>query len=217
MSVETLASTARTRRFDGYPIVKRGMDIFLAALALVLLAPLFAAIALAIRLYDGGPVVFWQRRVGKDGVEFRFPKFRSMVVDAERRRTVLEKANQHGSECVTFKMRHDPRITPVGSLLRKLSLDELPQFWCVLKGDMSLVGPRPALVTEVERYTDSDRRRLGAVPGLTCYWQVEGRGDIPFPKQVEMDVRYIENQSLWVDLTLLFKTIPAVVTGRGAY
>ena len=219
MSVETLAGIAgETARQQGsYVVAKRGMDIVLSFLAMVALSPVFLFIALAIKLYDRGPVLFWQTRVGKDGVEFPFPKFRSMVVDAEGLRRELEQINQHGSEGVTFKLRHDPRITPVGRLLRKLSMDELPQFWCVLKGDMSLVGPRPALTTEVARYSESDRRRLSAMPGLTCIWQVEGRGDIPFPQQVELDVQYIQTQSFWLDLTLLVKTVPAVLLGKGAY
>lgn len=219
MSVETLSGVSRNteRRPSVYAVAKRGMDIVLSFIALTLLAPLFLLIALAIKLYDGGPVLFWQTRVGKDGAEFPFPKFRSMVVNAEALRVQLEAANQHGAQGVTFKMRQDPRITPVGRLLRKLSLDEMPQFWCVLKGDMSLVGPRPALPKEVARYSESDRRRLGAMPGLTCIWQVEGRGDIPFPQQVELDVRYIETQSFWLDLVLLVKTVPAVLKGKGAY
>jgi lipopolysaccharide/colanic/teichoic acid biosynthesis glycosyltransferase len=114
-------------------------------------------------------------------------------------------------------MKKDPRITWIGRIIRKLSIDELPQLWCVLKGDMALVGPRPPLPREVALYSLSDRRRLDVLPGLTCIWQVEGRGDIPFPEQVEMDVRYIESQSLWFDIVLLLKTVPAVLTGKGAY
>jgi lipopolysaccharide/colanic/teichoic acid biosynthesis glycosyltransferase len=123
----------------------------------------------------------------------------------------------HGGSGVTFKMRHDPRVTWIGSFIRKFSIDELPQLWCVLKGDMSLVGPRPALVREVDRYSQDDRRRLDVIPGLTCTWQVSGRSDIPFPEQLRMDVDYIDRQSLGEDLKLLLKTIPAVISGRGAY
>jgi lipopolysaccharide/colanic/teichoic acid biosynthesis glycosyltransferase len=197
--------------------LKRGMDILVAASVLALLLPLLSLIAAAIALYDRGPVLFWQERVGKDGVVFRFPKFRSMVVNAEALRAQIEAQNQHGSDGVTFKLKRDPRITPLGRILRRFSLDEVPQFWCVLVGQMSLVGPRPALPKEVARYTDEDRRRLAAVPGLTCLWQIEGRGDVPFPKQVELDAWYIENWTLWLDIKILLKTVPAVLAGRGAY
>ena len=127
-----------------------------------------------------------------------------------------DKENDH-DESITFKMKRDPRVTWIGRIIRKLSLDELPQLWCVLKGEMSLVGPRPPVPSEVAQYTLADRRRLEAVPGLTCIWQVSGRGDIPFDQQVQLDVQYIESQSLWLDIKLLFRTVPAVLFGRGAY
>ena len=195
---------------------KRLLDIVVAVIVLVLAAPAMAVAALLIKLTDGGPALFWQVRVGKWGRPFPFPKFRSMVVNAEALQSALMAENQHGAG-VTFKIKRDPRITWIGSLLRKTSMDELPQLWCVLKGDMSLVGPRPALVKEVALYSLQDRRRLEATPGLTCTWQVSGRSDIAFPEQVELDVGYIEQQSLKHDLALLFKTIPAVISGRGAY
>lgn len=198
-------------------MVKRTLDIALVLPALLLLLPLFGAVALAIRLHDGGPVLFWQRRVGRDGREFDFPKFRSMCVDAEVVRQRLLQANQHGAEGVTFKMKRDPRITPVGRLIRRISIDELPQLWCVLAGTMSLVGPRPPLPSEVARYTLDERQRLAVTPGLTCIWQVNGRSEVPFPQQVEMDLDYIRQPSLWADIRLLLKTLPAVVRGRGAY
>lgn len=196
--------------------IKRLLDILVALSALVLLSPLFCLVALLIKITDGGPALFWQQRVGKWGTVFAFPKFRSMVVNAEALQAKLAAANQHG-DSVTFKIKRDPRITWIGRLIRKTSIDELPQLWCVLKGDMSLVGPRPALVREVDRYSLGDRRRLDATPGLTCTWQVSGRSNIAFPEQLRLDVEYIEQQSLWQDVKLLFKTIPAVVTGRGAY
>jgi lipopolysaccharide/colanic/teichoic acid biosynthesis glycosyltransferase len=196
---------------------KRALDLALVVPALLLLAPLFAMVALAIRLYDGGPVLFWQRRVGEGGREFAFPKFRSMRVDAEAVRAQLLANNQHGQEGVTFKMKNDPRITPVGRWIRRTSIDELPQLWCVLRGTMSLVGPRPPLVSEVRRYSLEDRQRLAVVPGLTCIWQVSGRSEIPFPQQVQMDLEYIRRPSLWADILLLLKTLPAVIRGRGAY
>jgi lipopolysaccharide/colanic/teichoic acid biosynthesis glycosyltransferase len=203
-----------TRRIGNY--AKRLLDIVVTSIALIALSPLMLLTAALIKLTDRGPVLFWQTRVGKWGRVFPFPKFRSMVVDAEARQKELMSANQHGSG-VTFKIRRDPRVTWIGRIIRKTSIDELPQLWCVLKGDMSLVGPRPPLEKEVARYTLADRRRLDATPGITCIWQVSGRSDIPFPQQVELDVAYIEKQSIGEDLRLLIKTIPAVITGRGAY
>lgn len=196
---------------------KRALDLLLVVPALLLLAPLFAVVALAIWLHDRGPVLFWQRRVGRHGVEFAFPKFRSMRVDAEVMRAQLAQTNQHGQDGVTFKMKRDPRITPVGRWIRRTSIDELPQLWCVLRGTMSLVGPRPPLVSEVRRYSMDDRQRLSVVPGLTCIWQINGRSEVPFPQQVEMDLDYIRQPSLWADILLLLKTLPAVIRGRGAY
>lgn len=197
-------------------MLKRALDVSVASLALLALMPLMFLVALMIKLTDHGPVLFWQTRIGKWGKPFRFPKFRSMVVNAEALQKQLFAENHHG-ECVTFKMRHDPRITWIGRIIRKTSIDELPQLWCVLKGEMSLVGPRPALVREVDQYSLNDRRRLDVTPGITCIWQVNGRADIPFDQQVELDVQYIKEQSLWTDVKLLLKTIPAVISGRGAY
>lgn len=195
---------------------KRAMDIVVSSIALVVLSPLFLLIALLIRLEDGGPALFWQMRVGLWGAEFRFPKFRSMVADAEQQKLKLLAANQHG-DGITFKIKRDPRITTVGRFLRKLSLDELPQLWCVLRGEMSLVGPRPPVPAEVARYTVRDRRRLEVKPGLTCIWQVSGRSELSFEKQVQLDATYINSHSILLDISLLLKTIPAIITGRGAY
>lgn len=197
--------------------LKRVMDVTVAGTALLLLMPFLLVVAALIKLTDGGPVLFWQTRVGKWGRPFPFPKLRSMRVDAEEIRARLLAANQHGSEGVTFKMKHDPRVTWIGRFIRKTSIDELPQLWCVIKGDMSLVGPRPALVSEVDRYTLDNRRRLDITPGLTCIWQVSGRSDISFDEQCRLDEQYIQEQSLMADVRLLFKTISAVITGRGAY
>ncbi len=195
---------------------KRALDALLAGLALLGLLPLFGAIAALIKLEDGGPILFWQTRVGKHGRHFAFPKFRSMVVDAEARLEAIRARNQHGA-AITFKMQDDPRITRIGKVLRRFSMDELPQLWCVFRGDMSLVGPRPALPKEVARYDLSARRRLNAIPGLTCVWQVSGRSNLAFPIQCEMDIAYIRQQSLRYDIELLARTIPAVVSGKGAY
>jgi lipopolysaccharide/colanic/teichoic acid biosynthesis glycosyltransferase len=200
----------------GAKALKRALDIVVSLAMLIALSPLFAMVAICIKLTDGGPVLFWQARVGQWGREFPFPKFRSMVAHAEKLKDALLAQNQHGAG-VTFKMKRDPRVTWIGRLIRKLSIDELPQLWCVLKGDMSLVGPRPPVPREVALYTLADRRRLDVTPGLTCIWQVSGRGDIPFPQQVQLDVQYIESQSLWFDVKLLLKTVPAVLLGKGAY
>jgi len=200
----------------GTKFVKRVVDVIVSIVVFFVLAPLMLSVAAAIKLTDGGPVLFWQTRVGMYGREFAFPKFRSMVVDSERLRKELLDKNVHG-DGVTFKMKRDPRVTWIGRIIRKLSIDELPQLWCVLKGDMSLVGPRPPLPDEVRKYSLKDRRRLDVRPGLTCIWQVRGRGDIPFEEQVALDVEYINSRSIWRDFLLLLETIPAVLFGRGAY
>ncbi len=197
-------------------LIKRTMDILVAVIFLVGLSPLLVMVALIIYLSDRGPVIYTQKRVGKWGREFSFPKFRSMVVNADEiRRKILDQS--HHADSLTFKMAKDPRITWIGGIIRKLSIDELPQLWNVLKGDMSLVGPRPPLPEEVARYTLKDRRRLDVTPGLTCTWQVSGRSDIPFDEQVKLDVAYIESKSIMTDIRILFKTIPAVLSGKGAY
>jgi len=208
---------------SGTLFLKRLFDIILSICALVLLAPVFGTIALIVKS-DGGPVFFRQTRIGLLGREFKMLKFRSMVVDAEARLKELLAKNEKASG-VTFKMKDDPRITKVGRFIRKSSLDELPQFWNVLKGEMSLVGPRPPVPREVALYSQADRRRFLVKPGITCLWQVgerEGRlfeiGDrnqIDFPEQVALDVRYIESQSVWRDLWILAKTVPAILFGKG--
>jgi len=202
---------------NGAKFLKRSLDIVLSSIALVLLSPLFLFLTVVIRLQDGGPAFFWQKRVGLWGKEFRFPKFRSMVANAEQLKVKLAAENQHGDDGITFKMKRDPRVTFIGGIMRKLSLDELPQLWCVLRGEMSLVGPRPPVPAEVARYTVSDRRRLEVKPGLTCIWQVSGRSELPFEQQVRLDAQYIDSHSFFFDLYLLMKTIPAILTGRGAY
>lgn len=195
---------------------KRLFDFVLSAVLLVLSGPLFLMIALLIKLEDGGPVFFVQTRVGKDGRLFRMWKFRSMYVNAEQRLRDLLGGNQH-SDGVTFKMKNDPRITRVGRLLRRSSMDELPQVVNVLIGHMSLVGPRPPVPREVTLYSPAERRRLAVTPGITCLWQIGGRAEIDFSGQVQLDVQYIESQSFWGDVKILLKTIPAVMSGRGAY
>ena len=196
--------------------VKRLFDIILASLAMIVLSPLFVVIALLIKLTSPGPVFFTQLRVGKYGRQFRFYKFRSMYIDAEKRKKELLEHNQSG-DGVIFKMKDDPRITPVGKILRRTSLDELPQFLNVLFNDMSLVGPRPPLPSEVQMYTLEERKRLNVKPGLTCLWQISGRSDVPFKQQVALDKEYIQSWSLMRDLWILLRTIPAILSGRGAY
>lgn len=199
----------------GSDIMKRSMDVFGSLAALVVLGPLLIAIAALVRL-DGGPVFFAQTRIGRLGRPFKMFKFRSMRVDAEQHLAALLATNQHANG-VTFKIKNDPRITPIGLWLRRFSLDELPQFFNVLLGNMSLVGPRPPVPREVALYSLADRRRLFAKPGLTCTWQVGGRAEIDFPGQVRLDVSYIESQSLMQDLRILVQTPRAVVFGSGAY
>jgi exopolysaccharide biosynthesis polyprenyl glycosylphosphotransferase len=196
-------------------VLKGVFDKISASAALVLLAPLFAAVAFAIRAADHGPVFFRQTRVGRDGHTFRVWKFRTMVVDAEQRKAELAASNEAAG--ALFKMRKDPRVTKAGALLRRWSLDELPQLLNVLVGDMSLVGPRPALPAEAARYGDHMRRRLVVKPGMTGLWQVNGRSDLPWDEAVRLDLRYVENWSFALDLQILWKTCSAVCRGSGAY
>ncbi len=200
----------------GAYLVKRVFDIVVAAILLVLLFPVFLTVGIAIRLEDPGPILFKQKRVGRWGTLFTMWKFRSMYTDAEERKTEIMAQNEMEGG-VTFKMKDDPRVTKVGRIIRKTSIDELPQLWNVVKGDMSLVGPRPPVPQEVDEYSLSDRRRLEVIPGITCIWQVSGRSDIPFDQQVELDVQYIQSQSFWTDIKILLKTVPALLFGTGAY
>lgn len=202
-------------RPDRTSVAKRALDLGLSAAGLIALAPLFALVALAIKLDSRGPVFFSQERVGKDGSRFRMLKFRSMYVDAEvRRAALLETSDREG---VCFKSRNDPRITRVGRLLRRTSLDELPQIINVLLGQMSLVGPRPALPEEVAAYPAHALERLSVKPGLTGLWQVSGRADIGFEKMIDMDVAYARSRSVLLDLMLMALTARAVFKGQGAY
>jgi exopolysaccharide biosynthesis polyprenyl glycosylphosphotransferase len=200
----------------GAYVFKRLFDIAASICLLALLMPFFLLLALLIRVESPGPVLFQQTRVGRWGRLFTMWKFRSMYIDAEARKARLIADNEMAGG-VLFKMKHDPRITRVGRLIRKASIDELPQLWNVLRGDMSLVGPRPALPSEVDEYSLRDRHRLEVIPGITCIWQVSGRSDIPFEEQVQLDIQYIESQSFWQDVLILLKTVPAVLLGRGAY
>jgi exopolysaccharide biosynthesis polyprenyl glycosylphosphotransferase len=194
--------------------LKRSLDVAGSLTGLLLLAPLFLVVALLIKLESRGPVFFPQLRAGRNGRMFRMLKFRSMIVDAERhQRELLEGNEQEGP---VFKIRGDPRITRIGAFIRRFSIDELPQLWNVLVGDMSIVGPRPPILREVAQYEPWQRRRLSVKPGLTCFWQVEGRNEIGFDEWMQLDVRYVDQWSLATDLRLIARTIPAVVSGSGA-
>jgi exopolysaccharide biosynthesis polyprenyl glycosylphosphotransferase len=199
----------------GKRVIKGIFDKITAALALILLAPLFVAIALTIKVTDHGPVFFRQARIGKDGTPFKVWKFRTMVVDAEAATAQFLRANE--ADRILFKMRQDPRITRVGAWLRRCSLDKLPQLFNVLRGNMSLVGPRPALPVEVKEYGNHMRRRLAVKPGITGLWQVSGRSDLSWDEAMRLDVRYVENWSLALDLQIIWKTLSAVARGSSAY
>ena len=197
-------------------VIKRIIDIVGSLVAIVVFMPLFLITAICIVVEDGWPILYVQSRVGINGRVFNFYKFRSMRRDADRIKEEL--MDQNESEAgVIFKMKHDPRVTRVGRFIRRFSIDETPQFFNVLAGDLSLVGPRPPIPSEVAQYTLADRKRLHVKPGLTCLWQVEGRSEIPFDQQVHLDLEYIHSRSLWTDIRIMFKTIPAVLLGRGAY
>jgi len=194
---------------------KRPLDVTLVALGLLAIWPLFLLVAIAVKATSPGPVFFVQTRIGQDGRPFGMIKFRSMYRDAEARRAaVLAQSDRDG---ICFKSRNDPRITPVGRLLRRLSIDELPQIFNVLHGDMSLVGPRPALPEEVAAYPTRAMGRLAAPPGITGLWQVSGRADIGFDDMIDLDLAYVRDASLATDLNILARTAGAVVSGRGAY
>ncbi len=218
------AQASRARLSENSPLtngprwrlaVKRLVDIVGSLSLIVLLSPVMAAAAAAVRLTSRGPVLFSQKRVGRNGTEFEMLKFRSMSLDAEERLADVYSLNEQTGP--VFKFKNDPRVTRVGRLLRRSSIDELPQLFHVLAGTMSLVGPRPALPAEVEYYTHYARQRLLAKPGLTCIWQVNGRSTVDFDRWVEMDLDYIEQWSLGMDLRLLSATVPAVLSGDGAY
>lgn len=197
-------------------IIKRWMDVCGSLAAVILLSPIFLLVAIWIKLDSPGPLIYRQIRIGLYGRPFYFYKFRSMYIDSDARRAALEKENE-SSDGVLFKMKNDPRITRCGRFIRKYSIDEVPQFFNVLLGDMSLVGPRPPLPSEVAQYSLEDRKRLEILPGITCIWQISGRSDIPFREQVVLDKEYIRAQSFWKDVLILFRTIPAVLAGKGAY
>ncbi|MDE3077733.1 MAG: exopolysaccharide biosynthesis polyprenyl glycosylphosphotransferase [Chloroflexota bacterium] len=196
-------------------VIKRALDIVVSALLLILAIPIWLIVALAIKLDSPGPVLYRQIRVGKDGKHFNFFKFRSMRVGAEDEWHDLHAYNE--TEGPILKIRNDPRLTRTGRIIRRTSIDELPQLWNVLRGEMSLVGPRPPLPAEVMQYEPWHHKRLSVAGGLTGMWQVSGRSHLNFEEMVMLDVYYIENWSLGLDLTILLKTIPAILTGSGSF
>ena len=192
-------------------IIKRGIDVLVSAILLLVLSPILLLIAFLINMTSKGPVLFSQQRIGYNGRNFNCLKFRSMVENAEALKKDLASLNEQ--EGPVFKMKNDPRVTKVGQFLRKTSMDELPQLFNVLKGEMSLVGLRPPVPGEVSEYELESRRRLSMKPGITCLWQVNGRNSIPFEKWMELDRNYIDNWTLWLDMKILFQTIPAILKG----
>lgn len=208
-------ATNAVKRVSKSAIVQRSLDVTIACAALFALMPLLIATAIAIRLDSCGAVIFKQTRIGKNGKPFVFYKFRSMGFDAEMRRaSVLASSDREG---ICFKSRSDPRITRVGRLLRRFSIDELPQIYNVLRGEMAIVGPRPALPCEVAAYPARAKGRLAVKPGITGLWQVSGRADIGFERMIDMDLEYAESRTLVLDIILILKTFRAVVSGRGAH
>ncbi|MFH1847959.1 MAG: sugar transferase [Candidatus Omnitrophota bacterium] len=198
-----------------YDFVKRAVDIIISLACIILLSPLFVICAAAIKLESEGPFIFSQTRVGKDGKGFIFYKFRTMDEGADKLKRKLRYLSDIDGP--VFKIKEDPRVTGVGRILRRSSMDELPQFFNVLWGDMSLVGPRPALPDEVKKYTGRQKKRLAVKPGLTGLWQVSGRNDISFSEWIELELYYIEHRTLLLDLKILLKTLPVVLSAKGAY
>jgi lipopolysaccharide/colanic/teichoic acid biosynthesis glycosyltransferase len=198
-----------------YSVSKRMFDILLSLLALVLLVPIIPLIAVMIKLDTPGPVFFRQERVGRKGRIFRFYKFRSMFVGAETRRKDVEALNEQDGP--VFKLRSDPRVTNVGRFLRRSSLDEIPQIFNVVRGEMSVVGPRPPLPSEVEHYQQWHWRRLEVTPGITCFWQISGRSHLSFNEWMRLDMEYLKHRGFKTDLLIFLKTIPAVIARKGAY
>lgn len=198
-----------------YKAVKRTIDITASLAALILLLPVFLVTAIAILLEDGGPIFFVQPRAGRDMKTFQMYKFRSMFKNAEELFQQMQEQNEQTGHA--FKIKNDPRITKVGKFIRKYSIDELPQLINILKGDMSIVGPRPILSFQMEECNEYQKQRLIVRPGLTCYWQISGRANIKWDEWVELDLKYIQNMSICTDFMLIMKTIPAVLKGEGAY
>jgi exopolysaccharide biosynthesis polyprenyl glycosylphosphotransferase len=201
-------------RLPGHELAKRAMDIIVSGLGIMMISPILLLIAVLIKLTSAGPVLFSQERVGFNGRIFKMYKFRSMVVNAEELKAKLSHLNEMSGP--VFKIANDPRVTGIGRFLRKTSLDELPQLWNVFVGEMSLVGPRPPLPSEVNMYDPKHRKRLAVKPGITCIWQISGRNEVDFEEWMEMDAEYVERWSLWMDVEILAKTVPVVLGRKGA-
>jgi exopolysaccharide biosynthesis polyprenyl glycosylphosphotransferase len=214
IEMPSLTPIAKYSRKPFFDFFKRCFDIFASGLGIIILSPLFLVMAIIIKCSDGGPVFYIQKRVGYYGKKFNMIKFRSMVPNADAK--VVELLKQNEASGPMFKIKDDPRITKIGKFMRKTSIDELPQLFNVFAGSMSLVGPRPALPREVTQYTRKETARLLVKPGITCIWQISGRSSLTFEQQVEMDIDYIVRRSVWLDLSILFKTIPAVLSHKGA-
>lgn len=208
------AETECFRKSESYYIIKRIIDIIGSLLGLILMSPFMLITAAAVKLTSDGPVFFVQERVGKKGKLFRMYKFRSMVKDAEDHLEELKEQNEMSGPM--FKIEDDPRITAVGKFIRRTSIDELPQLFNILKGDMSMVGPRPNLPQEVEKFNSYQKLKLSAKPGLTCYWQVMGRSSIDFEDWMKLDIKYIEERNTWIDIKLIFKTVKVLFGDKNA-
>ena len=203
-----------TRGFSFYEAIKRLIDIICSFVGILVLSPLFIIIAIIVKFTSKGPIFFSQKRVGRNGKEFDMYKFRSMVVNAEELKEKLAAQNEMSGPM--FKMKDDPRVTKVGKFIRKTSLDELPQLWNVLKGDMSLVGPRPSLPKEVAQFEKWMYKRLSVKPGLTCFWQVSGRNNIDFEDWMKLDIKYVDERNIWIDIKLIFKTVLVLFGDKNA-
>lgn len=203
------------RKSPVYKRIKRAMDVLLSAAALIVLSPVFLVTAAAVKYEDHGPVFFVQQRAGKDMKPFSMYKFRSMYVNADEKLHEMMKDNEQTGHA--FKIKNDPRITRTGKVIRRFSIDELPQLINIIKGDMSIVGPRPILTFQMEACSEYEKQRLVVQPGLTCYWQVGGRANIKWEEWVELDLDYIEDMSLWTDIKMIVRTVPAVFDSDGAY
>ncbi len=211
-----LLPSAEIKKKPVYSFFKRVFDFLFALIALIILSPIFIIISILIKADDPkGPVIYVSQRLGKDGVPFKFYKFRSMCTNADKIYNELKAENETAGP--TFKMKNDPRVTRVGKFIRKTSIDELPQLFNILKGDMSFIGPRPPMIREVESYPDYPMERLAVVGGLSCYWQVMGRSSIDFDGMIELDLKYIKERGFITDIKILLLTIPAVFKGEGAY
>jgi lipopolysaccharide/colanic/teichoic acid biosynthesis glycosyltransferase len=215
VGINVTNKTVQANRRLGYRVVKRLIDIIASLIGLIVLLPVFLVVALLIYKEDGENVIFCQDRSGLNNKTFKMYKFRSMIANAPAMRAEMEKYNELDGPA--FKMKDDPRITKIGAFIRKTSIDELPQLVNILKGEMSLVGPRPLATYETAGCNEYQLQRLLVKPGLTCYWQVSGRNDINFDEWIEMDLRYIREASIWTDIKILFMTVGAVFTGKGAY